>query len=964
MSKKYFISLAVIFSLWLQPLSAWAFLLPAAVKKSGTMEENSGQSPLEKFLAASTSSVGEKRNQMGGSEWNEDKVPQVEILVTPNRPRPDDMIYAQALPQNFRNSPTKLYFNWYIYNPDEKIGSVVAKDGKKIFIPSNTLEGALIRGAIAQARGAYQPGASPRAKDIGKASETDTHDQDGYTVYFGGDDGRGAVEKKITEILGDDFDFSYNDFEKNCKNNCQVTYQNAKSENEWEFNKCAGSTCADWLDSCCSSCQNDCDDCLDDVWNDLEDNCLDKVCDRKNEDKAADCFKTLTLDDYLTCDEDFYDQENSCISDRDICCKNKGSCGSGPSQDCVECDKDYNKSEWQALREKDYCEKKCKIAENVNLGNRSVEPVGTRCFRYNFGSRDSEDHLAGIFQPITCRHFIPGAAGPDSVYDWTKITPFTTGDGNFKEPEELFWGTDPTNADTDGDGYADEADVAGLGQQTVQFKYQNGDKVGVVVEGTSLFPTNEKTPFYKIMWANLEVCNSEVVRQSKKDYPNFDNLCLCAKKGEEDKCKKSDDFGFGYLELKDIWQSSDKNLDNSLDVFLNLLPLRPTVSDTLSIDSVMSGNTLEKNLLNYQWTVKHGGEVLHPEVDRANSQIIWKKKDVNTAITLIANPLLDVKDGEGVGWSRLSLNPLLEGKYDVLLKVTEKRDTRQRMGETVLSFEVSEDLNIRFFQSFFNNGTWEKRDELTELKAIPGDNVIAEYAGPFFDEFVWEIDKKRVEGNGPRIALKVEKPIGMSINYKLTAASKNRNNVAEDEKKLQVISPTVTLKMRNFQNEDESGKKDDSAKKIVSYEVPLNSDFEVIAYREPLGSSFATRGDLTYFWSLDGREAQQGEDSFKYFFDDKKYLPKTPHGLDLKVYNRDKKLLAAGSVTLFPVKAQGAVSKDGGNQMIGKLAFAYLNLPDKFKFALENFIWAALVYLLLGGTAWLAGLGERKNIRI
>jgi len=93
-------------------------------------------------------------------------------------------------------------------------------------------------------------------------------------------------------------------------------------------------------------------------------------------------------------------------------------------------------------------------------------------------------------------------------------------------------------------------------------------------------------------------------------------------------------------------------------------------------------------------------------------------------------------------------------------------------------------------------------------------------------------------------------------------------------------------------------------------------------------------------------------------------LPKTPHGLDLKVYNRDKKLLAAGSVTLFPVKAQGAVSKDGGNQMIGKLAFAYLNLPDKFKFALENFIWAALVYLLLGGTAWLAGLGERKNIRI
>ncbi|MBM3256314.1 MAG: hypothetical protein FJZ04_02505, partial [Candidatus Moranbacteria bacterium] len=787
-------SLATGFSLLFQPFGVLAFLLPSGMEK-GAADGSTAQSPLEKFLAASSGSVGEKRNQMGGSERNEDKVPKVNVLLTPTRPRPGDLIYAQALPQNFRNSSTKLYFSWYLYNPDEKVGSVVVKEGKKVFIPSNTLEGALIRGAIAQARGTYEPGTSPKAKDLGKSSETDSHDQDGYTINFGGDGGQGAIEKKIKEILGDDFDFNYADFKKNCKNNCEVAYQNTVSENEWEYNKCTGSTCSDWLESCCSSCEEDYGKCLDDIWDDLEDDCLDKVCDRKDEDKAADCFKTLTLNDYSTCDGDFFDTENSCVSERSSCCKTKGSCGSAPTQDCIECNKDFNKAEWEAQRERDYCEKKCKVSENTDLGNRSIEPVGTRCFRYNFGSRDNENHLAGIFQPITCRHFIPGASGPENVYDWNKLIPFITGDGSFKEAEEIFWGTDPTNADTDGDGYADEEDVAGLGQQTIQFKYQNGDKIGVTVEGTSMFPTNEKTPYYKIMWANLGVCNSEVIRQFQKDYPSFNNLCLCAKSEEAEKCKNSDDFGFGYLEFKDIWQSLDNTQDGSLDVFLNLLPLRPTVSDTLLIDTVLAGNNLEKDLLNYRWTVKHGGEVLHPEIDRLNSRINWKKKDINAAITEIANPLLEVKDGEGVGWSRLSLNPSLEGKYEILLKVTENQGTQQRMGEATLSFEVNEDLKIRFFQGAFNNGTWEKRDELTQYKAISGDNVIAEYSGPFFDEFVWEVDRKRVEGNSPRIAIKMEKPAEMSTAFKLTATSKNRANIAEDEKNLRIVTPTVTLKM-------------------------------------------------------------------------------------------------------------------------------------------------------------------------
>lgn len=46
---------------------------------------------------------------------------------------------------------------------------------------------------------------------------------------------------------------------------------------------------------------------------------------------------------------------------------------------------------------------------------------------------------------------------------------FVTGDGSFSAAEEYIWGTDPTEYDTDQDGYPDEADVVGVGQYSLQF---------------------------------------------------------------------------------------------------------------------------------------------------------------------------------------------------------------------------------------------------------------------------------------------------------------------------------------------------------------------------------------------------------------------------------------------------------------------------------------------------------------
>ncbi len=106
----------------------------------------------------------------------------------------------------------------------------------------------------------------------------------------------------------------------------------------------------------------------------------------------------------------------------------------------------------------------------------------SRCYRHNFGAggdANSTDEgtasLSGRDLIVKCQH-----AFGDSI-----------GDRKFPRREEEDWGTNPEDADTDGDGVMDEADLAGLGQDEFTWIYQKGDKVSVAVEGTSNIPINE-----------------------------------------------------------------------------------------------------------------------------------------------------------------------------------------------------------------------------------------------------------------------------------------------------------------------------------------------------------------------------------------------------------------------------------------------------------------------------------------
>jgi hypothetical protein len=135
---------------------------------------------------------------------------------------------------------------------------------------------------------------------------------------------------------------------------------------------------------------------------------------------------------------------------------------------------------------------------------RTVDPSCiSRCYKHNFGINNPtgndkyQQSSSGKDLIVECEHHFPDAPEGDSFENPATgeeiecEDDYEIGDGEFTVNEKACWRLDPENPDTDGDGTPDEADLAGKGQKQFTWNYQKGDRVGVLVEGTSMIPTNE-----------------------------------------------------------------------------------------------------------------------------------------------------------------------------------------------------------------------------------------------------------------------------------------------------------------------------------------------------------------------------------------------------------------------------------------------------------------------------------------
>ncbi len=117
------------------------------------------------------------------------------------------------------------------------------------------------------------------------------------------------------------------------------------------------------------------------------------------------------------------------------------------------------------------------------------------CYIHDFQDGENYELTSG------CEHLFPNNYRIDGNGRIERDGNIGENDDSFSIDEERFWRTDPEDPSTAQNGNKDEANIAGLGQGTFKWTYQPEDRVGVVVEGASLYTTKYDDSSMMIMWA-------------------------------------------------------------------------------------------------------------------------------------------------------------------------------------------------------------------------------------------------------------------------------------------------------------------------------------------------------------------------------------------------------------------------------------------------------------------------------
>ena len=447
-----------------------------------------------------------------------ESAPRVEIFFDNTNPKPGEKVTAHATPEFFKNDPQNLYYTWYIIHTQ-------SKSGTPGWQPTNSVRDGKIEAAGIMARGDYDPKLDGQTyADPGKDPDNDgwptidsgKYDQNKSAAPMGGADGVGGLEK------GSDNIEPYADAGAYCdsKGNHGLTDCNLYT-NKSAFNQYYN-LMPDQSGDYCKACQQ--------TMSFTSTLSPDNQCCYLIANPSDTGFTGYDAS-VNYCPSAYQSAYESCFDYNGLQSTNSTaitSCLNSQYQSC--------KNSWNGLH------------KNLS-GNEPVSQV-SRCYKHNFGTNNPDIGFRGYTGSSSSS--TTDTSGTDVVTDCTHKWPnepdgYKLGSGKFTTAEEKYWKTDPADPDTNGDGVPDGAAVLGLNQQTFTWNYQSGDRVGVVVEGTSLIPVDESSAYYKIMWGYPDVCDS-----TKKDL--MDN----------DECDSSDDYGYGYLATVAPSEQGDDKLKFSL----------------------------------------------------------------------------------------------------------------------------------------------------------------------------------------------------------------------------------------------------------------------------------------------------------------------------------------------------------------------------------------------------------------
>ena len=542
MKKNKKIILSVVLSLTLAsnlllPTLAHAYILSLPSLTNGGSVNVDVNKVLQEVNQNGTSSVTNQLNNIYGINsdiWRtaqrKEDAPKVEIFFDNTNPKTGEKVTAHAIPEFFKNDPQNLYYTWYIIH---------TKDGRPQ-TATNSIKDGKIEAAGIMARGDYDPNLDGQTyADPGKDPDNDgwpqvsndKYDKNVCQAPFGGADGVGGLAKGNDNIEPYDNAGEYCDTKgKHGLTDCNLNtaksafnqYYNMTSSQSGDFCKACQSSLSftaaispsgspsgsvnNPRNDCCYSIQYPITDPNDPNYIAYDPNV--SYCPTSYDSAYEGCFDYTDLQTYNS------NLITSCLGTQYQSCKD----------------------DWNSLH------------QNPS-GNEPVSQV-SRCYKHNFGTNNPDLGFRGYSGGSNS--FSSDSSGTDVVTDCVHEWPnepagYKSGSGKFTTEEEKYWKTDPTDPDTNGDGVPDGAAILGLNQQSFTWNYQSGDRVGVVVEGTSMIPVDEKSAYYKIMWGYPDTCDS-----TKKDLM------------DKDECDSSDDYGYGFLATVAPNEQGDDKLKISL----------------------------------------------------------------------------------------------------------------------------------------------------------------------------------------------------------------------------------------------------------------------------------------------------------------------------------------------------------------------------------------------------------------
>ncbi|OGI27731.1 MAG: hypothetical protein A2359_02730 [Candidatus Moranbacteria bacterium RIFOXYB1_FULL_43_19] len=507
--------------------------------------------------------------------------PRVELFFDNTNPKPGEKVTAHAMPEFFKNDPQNLYYTWYLIHTDDG-----TPQAAKNSIGSGKREAAKI-----MARGDYDPeldgqnyaDSNNDPDQDGWPMIDDSYDEDAVAAPMGGADGVGGLgngsentDPGLSEYCGT----------HPTSANCSLYTTTSSFDLYYRFN---GTQSNIYCNSCSSQSL---------PWGTLSSNneCCYLI---SNPGDPT----LISYDSGINYCPSFYNAAyESCFDYASLQATNEGVINACLDSEYATCEDSYEDIH--------------SGSDNVSQGESTSS--FSRCYKHKFGTNAGASGFrgfegssntygnddTGLDYDVSCRHKWESA--PTTGSNGCTSDDCASGSGRFPNGEEKYWRTDPNDPDTDGDGFNDEADVIGLGQQDFTWTYQAGDRVGVTVEGTSMIPTDEQNAYYKIMWGYLDVCDSTK-----------------AKLLNDDLCDGSSDYGFGFLAT----MSPNEQENEKLKLSLSYSPDNPVAdpsgensenieddgsilnADQISVTSSLDNTQYNPNLLYYTWQIQRGDPV-------------------------------------------------------------------------------------------------------------------------------------------------------------------------------------------------------------------------------------------------------------------------------------------------------------------------------------------------------------------